>query len=256
MYRQKFTIMPSEVGCTGEIKMRAFLNRLQDAAGLAVGAGSPGELMRRGYAWVLLKYELKVEKHLPGIGETVLLETRHTPGDGFYTLRVFRVFHEKNEAESWGSAKTSWVLIDLAAGRPVRATQRVPEIFSDVAGDPPIDGDFMAIPKLSGPHENEKALHEKSFEVRFHDLDANGHVNNAVYFEWIWEAPPDPLDWSVREIYAEFRISVKFGDTVRVRMKEQPSTEAGTRCWVYDMTVAEDPKARSVARFFAVWVSR
>jgi acyl-ACP thioesterase len=264
--------MPSEVGCTGEVKMRALLNRLQDAAGLAVEdmEGSPSELMRRGYAWVLLRYELKVEKRLPGMDETVMLETRHTPGDGFYTLRVFRVFDEKKEAETLVSARTSWVLIDLTASRPVRATQRLPEIFSDVADDPPIDGEFIAIPKISGPPEASSSeadpcdgnFSTRSFLVRFHDLDANGHVNNAVYFEWAWEATPlDPLAWGIREVHAEFRISVKLGDTVLVRVREQfcercecagaASPEA--RCFVYDMAVAEDPKARAVARFLAVW---
>jgi acyl-ACP thioesterase len=267
--------MPSEVGCTGEIKMRALLNRLQDAASLAVehSEGSPSELMERGYAWVLLRYELKVEKRMPGMDETVMLETRHTPGDGFYTLRVFRVFDEKNEAKTLVSAKTSWVLIDLAVGRPVRATQRLPEIFSDVADDPPIDGDFAAIPKLNETSLNKMSCNEMSFKVRFHDLDANGHVNNAVYFEWVWESTPlDLLEWSVREIRAEFRVSVKFGDTVLVRVEERKDVqkgksetfpgsfpafpdfpEAGARFFVYDMIVAGDPKARPVARFFAVW---
>jgi medium-chain acyl-[acyl-carrier-protein] hydrolase len=283
VYRQKLTIMPSEVGCTGEIKMRALLNRLQDAAGLAVehSEGSTGKLMKRGYAWVLLRYELKVEKRMPGIDETVLLETRHTPGDGFYTLRVFRVFDEKDEAETLVSAKTSWVLIDLAVGRPVRATQRLPEIFSDVADDPPIDGDFVSIPKLSGAKAGEegpcvkeikeiKGKSEKSFSVRFHDLDANGHVNNAVYFEWLWESTPlDLLDWSIRKVHAEFRVSVKLGETVSVKVEEREKesvgaiinsveegealSKAGARFFVYDMVIAGDPKARPVARFCAVW---
>ena len=278
MYSQELTIMPSEVGCTGEIKMRALLNRLQDAAGLAVqhSEGATGELMKRGYAWVLLRYELKVEKRLPGMDETVVLETRHTPGDGFYTLRVFRVFDENDEAKTLVSARTSWVLIDLAVGRPVRATQRLPEIFSDVAGDPPIAGGVAPIPKLSKPKPKDNANNANNaentlanvkkipFMVRFHDLDANGHVNNAVYFEWIWESTPlDLMDWSIQEIHGEFRVSVKFGETVLVRVEEQiqeqiqeqteHAAKGGPRFFVYDMTVAGDPKARSVARFFAVW---
>ncbi|MDR1978652.1 MAG: hypothetical protein LBQ42_07955 [Synergistaceae bacterium] len=254
MYKQNVTVMPSEVGCTNEIKIRALLNRLQDAAGLAVAnvEGSPDELMRRGYGWVLLKYELKVEKRLPGMGETVTLETRHTPGNGFYTLRVFRVFDEANE--TLVLAKTSWVLIDLAAGRPVRATQHLPEVFSQVAGDPPIDEEFVPIPKLSPSGEQEQK-HEKAFPVRFHDLDSNGHVNNAAYFEWVWEATPlDLMDWGIREIYAEFRVSVKFGETVRVRATEQvPLETRNERFFVYDMIVDGDQKARPVARFAALW---
>jgi medium-chain acyl-[acyl-carrier-protein] hydrolase len=258
--------MPSETACTNEIKIRALFNRLQDTAGLAVEAleGSPGELMRRGYAWVLLKYDLEVMKRLPGMDESVVIETRHTPGDGFHTLRVFRVFNEANnkanneanEVETLVLAKTSWVLIDLAVGRPVRAGQHLPEIFSDVADALPIDPNFVVIPKISGSKlKNEPILRETSFPVRFHDLDANGHVNNAVYFEWVYEATPlDLLSWSLREIHGEFRASVKFGETVWVRVKELKEEKGlGCRSFVYDMVEAEDQRERSMARFYAVW---
>jgi acyl-ACP thioesterase len=281
MYRHNLSVMPSEAGCAGEIKLRALLNRLQDVAGLAVKdrEGSPGALMKRGYAWVLLRYSLEVVRRLPGIDEEISIETRHTLNDGFYTLRVFRVFSTSNEAETLVLAKTSWVLIDLAAGRPVRAVQHLPEVFSGVADDPPIDPEFPAIPKFSGSVRSARPAGERLFPVRFHDLDANGHVNNAVYFEWAFEATPlDPLAWGIREIHAEFRASAKLGDTVLVKVKEEKREEekassGGTapsgRAFVYEMTDAvrdaaaadaepgkpEKPekKARSLARFRAVW---
>jgi acyl-ACP thioesterase len=270
MYRYDLSVMPSEAGCAGEIKLRALLNRLQDVAGLTMKdrEGSPGALMKRGYAWVLLRYALEVVRRLPEIDEDISIETRHTLNDGFYTLRVFRVFSSSNEAETLVLAKTSWVLIDLAAGRPVRAAQRLPEVFADVAGDPPIDPDFPPIPKLSGSRQKNAPpapVSESLFPVRFHDLDSNGHVNNAVYFEWAFEATPlDPLGWGIREVHAEFRASAKFGDTVLVRVREEEENAApGSRAFLYEMTDAvrdadtadTEPggKARSLARFRAVW---
>jgi acyl-ACP thioesterase len=269
MYRYDLSVMTSEAGCTGEIKLRALLNRLQDVAGLAVKEreGSPGALMKRGYAWVLLRYALEVERRLPGIDEDISIETRHTLNDGFYTLRVFRVFSTSNEAETLVLAKTSWVLIDLAAGRPVRAVQHLPEVFSGVADDPPIDPDFAPIPKFQVRSEQARpeqthSIHERLFPVRFHDLDTNGHVNNAVYFEWAFEATPlDLLAWSVREVQAEFRVSAKFGDTVLVKVREEEREEDAspcTRAFVYEMTGAGegDEKAasrRNLARFRTVW---
>jgi acyl-ACP thioesterase len=278
------SVMPSEAGCAGEIKLRALLNRFQDVAGLAVRdrEGSPGALMKRGYAWVLLRYSLEVVRRLPGIDEDISIETRHTLNDGFYTLRVFRVFSSSNETETLVLAKTSWVLIDLAAGRPVRAVQHLPEVFSGVADDPPIDPDFSSIPRLSGskPKNAENAPlpaeSERIFPVRFHDLDANGHVNNAVYFEWAFEATPlDPLAWGIRQVDAEFRASAKLGDTVLVKVREEKNKEENKeekgaapdrRTFVYEMTDAlrdadiadagdSEPgrKARSLARFHAVW---
>jgi acyl-ACP thioesterase len=280
MYRHELTVLPSEAGCTGEMKLRALLNRMQDIAGLAVEKleGAPGELLRRGYGWVLLKYELEIAGRLPLLGETVAVETRHTTGDGFHTLRVFRVFAAANETETLVLAKTSWVLFDLAVGRPVRAARHIPEIFSGTADDPPIDPDFAAIPKFSAPLLREvPVLGERAFPVRFHDLDSNGHVNNAVYFEWAFEGSPlNPLAWSLREMRAEFRVSAKLGDTVRVRVKElrqEPETqEQKARAFVHDMT-AEDGRTeeggeegecpgkgecpgegeRPLARFFSVW---
>ncbi|MDR2522644.1 MAG: hypothetical protein LBC93_02930 [Synergistaceae bacterium] len=257
MYRRKIIVLPSETACTNEMKIHALLNRLQDTAGMAVGGteGAPAELMRRGYGWVLLKYDLEVLTRLPGMNESLIIETRHTAGDGFHILRAFRVFREADEAETLVLAKTSWVLIDLAAGHPVRAAQHLPEVFADVSGDPPIDGEFTAIPRLSGARlRDEPVLGETAFPVRFHDLDANGHVNNAVYFEWAWEATPlDPAGWSVREMHAEFRVSAKLGETVVVRVKALPAN-GGTRAFVYDMAEEGRDAARPLARFSSVWV--
>ena len=267
MYREKVTVMPSETACTNEIKIRALLNRLQDVASLAVknSEGSPGDLMRRGYAWVLLRYQLEVERRLPAMDEPIVIETRHTVNDGFHTLRVFRVFAEGNEAETLVLAKTSWVLLDLAAGRPVRALQHLPEIFQDVADDPPIDPEFAAIPKLSGSTlKNAPFLRETEFPVRFHDLDSNGHANNAVYFEWMYEATPlDLLSWELREVNAEFRVSAKYGETIRVRVKDigpadvapaigPESMENKSRAFAYDMVRAGED-GTPLARFYASW---
>jgi len=264
MYRKKITILPSETAYMTTITIRAMLNRLQDVASLAVMdlEGSPGELIQRGYAWVLLRYRLEVARRLPAMDEPIVIETRHTLNDGFHTLRAFRVFAQANEAETLVLAKTSWVLIDLAAGRPVRASQHLPEVFCDVADDPPIDPEFAAIPKLSGSAlKDAPVLHTADFPVRFHDLDPVGHVNNAVYFEWMYEATPlDLMDWEIRAVDAEFRAGAKIGETVRVRIKTAGSISLDPvtsnpeeiRAFVYEMTRAGDDR-HSVARFYALW---
>ncbi|MDR1873945.1 MAG: hypothetical protein LBQ90_02875 [Synergistaceae bacterium] len=227
MYVRRLTVMPSEVACTGEIKIRSLLDCLQDTAALAVEdlEGTPGDLMERGYAWVLLRYDLDVVKRLPAMDESFEVRTRHMPGDGFYTLRVFEVdglpgSGQDSPLTPLVRAKTSWLLIDLAAGRPVRATRHLPEMFaSDVV---PIDSDFREIPR---PPEDSPLVKETFFPVRFHDLDPNIHVNNAVYFEWAYEATPlDPMAYGIHSISAEFRVSVKWGDVVRVEARELAGT--------------------------------
>ena len=268
MYTQILTVMPSDTACTNEIKIKSLLNYFQDVAGLAVAdiEGSPGLLMQRGYAWVLLQYDIDVIRHLPGMDERFQVRTRHTTEDGFRTLRVFEV--DSLSGEPLVRAKTSWVLIDLAAGRPVRARQHLPEIF--MGGCLPIDPEFKNIPKFESSPED--TIYERSFSVRFHDLDANGHVNNAVYFEWAYEATPlNLLEYGVREICTEFRVSAKFGDVVSVKIKElgmwdsdssHPSSEPGdsepgdlkVRRFVYSMSNGKNPTGKPLARFCSVWV--
>lgn len=256
MYTHALTVMPSDTACTGEIKIRALLNHLQNIAGLAVAPleGSPGELMERGYAWVLLQYDLNIVKRLPGMDEPFEVKTWHTTGDGFHTLRAFEVDSLLPAGEPLVRAKTSWVLIDLAASRPVRADRHLPEVFSDASL--PVDPGFRSIPKI----RPETPAHEAIFPVRFHDLDANSHVNNAVYFEWAYEATPLNLqEYGIREMCAEFRVSAKFGDSVRVEVRELPPAPgaAKPREFVYAMwnaAEAENTKAKKpMARFYCAW---
>lgn len=269
MYTQTVTVRPSDTSCTGEIKIRNLLNHLQDIAGVAVEEmeGQPGELMERGYAWVLLKYDFEVVKRLPRIDEAFEVRTWHTTGDGLRTLRAFELDTLPSggrDGEALARAKTSWVLIDLAAQRPVRADRHLPEVFAN--SSLPVDPDFRTLPKL----EEGTGAGERLFPVRFHDLDANIHVNNAVYFEWAYEATPiDLLAYTVRSISAEFRVSAKFGDTVRVAVRELPERtgEGGTRIreFTYAMwstleqeTGADEKsgkktKPKPLARFCCTW---
>jgi len=260
MYTRKLSVMPSDAGCTGEIKLRGLLDYLQDTASLAVEnlEGRPGELMERGYAWVLLRYDLDVVYRLPVMDETFEVRTWHMPADGFYTLRVFEVDSVSQEGRPpvpLVRAKTSWILIDLAAGRPVRATRHLPEIFA--ADAVPIDSDFRTIPEPGAP------VGEALFPVRFHDLDANTHVNNAVYFEWAWEATPlDLMGHGIRSASAEFRVSAKPGDTVRVGVSE-PEGPGTPREFVYTMWSTMESGAlesggrgkgkKPLARFWCAW---
>ena len=265
MYSKKLTVMPSETACTNEIKVRSLLNHFQDTASLSATGfeGSPGELARRGYTWILLRYQLEVNKRLPTMDESLVIETRYTMNDGLRVLRDFRVFAQACEAEALVSAKTSWVLTDLATERPVRASQHLSKLFCDLADGIHIDPEFTAVPRLSGSTlKDVPLLREVDLPVRFHDLDANGHVNNAVYFEWMYEATPlDLMGWGIRAVSAEFRAGTKFNETVRVGVKPvdpvimnpvASDRDGRNHAFAYDMARVDDDR-HSVARFCALW---
>ena len=251
MYVRELTVLPSDASCHGELKLHGLLNHLQDTASLAATGleGGPTQVLARGYAWVLLRYEVELLRRLPAMDERFVVKTFHDMNHGYRTLRVFQVETPSGVPLVW--AKTSLLLLDLAAGRPVRPAAHLPEFLS--RDTEPIDPDFRDIPDFPEPSAGE--VHETVYPVRFHDLDANGHVNNAVYFEWIFEATPlDLMAWGPRSISASFRASAKLGDvlTVRAHEFEGAQTDEG-RTFVYEIAGAGHGSGRSLTTFSCSW---
>ena len=252
MYVRELTVLPSDASCHGELKLHGLLDCLQDTAGMAVAEldGSPTQVLARGYAWVILLYEVELLRRLPVLDDRFLVKTYHDMNHGYRTLRVFQVESLRGDLLAW--AKTSWLLIDLAAGRPVRPAVHLPEFLTrDTA---PIDPDFRAIPDFRSAAGE---VRETVYPVRFHDLDANGHVNNAVYFEWIFEATPiDLMAYAPRTICASFRSSARWGDalTLRVRELEDSAERAGeARTFVYEIVEPGRRDGKPLTAFSCVW---
>lgn len=251
MYVRELTVLPSDASCHGELKLHGLLDHLQDTASLAATGleGGPTQVLARGYSWVLLRYEVELLRRLPAMDEHFIVKTFHDMNHGYRTLRVFQVETPSGVPLVW--AKTSWLLLDLAAGRPVRPAAHLPEFLS--RDTEPIDPDFRDIPDFPEPSAGE--VHETVYPVRFHDLDANGHVNNAVYFEWIFEATPiDLMTWGPRSISASFRASAKLGDVLTVRVHELGELRSDeVRTFVYEIAGAVRGSGRSLTMFSCSW---
>ncbi len=253
MFSQVLKVTPSAASCGNEMKLRSLLNYLQDIAGLAVEhlESTPSQMLARGYGWVLLKYELELIRRLPSMDESFKVNTWHDVTDGYYVVRVFQVENMDGEPLAW--AKTSWLLMDLVKGRPIRASN-LPEPF--IKGCTAVDPEFHKFPEVNP----EASFHEVVFPVRFHDLDSNDHVNNAVYFEWAFESTPlDLMAYTVKSMSADFRSGVRYGDVVKVRVTELPSEEGrSVREFIYEMVHSGEqssskPHQKPLARFYAVW---
>lgn len=76
---------------------------------------------------------------------------------------------------------------------------------------------------------SEDFSHRVSLEVRFRDIDAFGHVNNAVFFSYVEQArirylldvlePAEPFDrlpLILARVELDFRSPIFFGDTVEI----------------------------------------
>ena len=207
MFTKEIIVQPSDVSYLGTLKLKNLLDYFQNTAGLAVEKieGTTTDLIARGYAWVLTRYEIEFLGKMPSLDEKFFISTFHDPSHGYNTLRVFEVRDSKKNPIIW--AKSSWLLLDLANMRPVKAASHLPEITKQEVQE--ISPDFKEI------QESDEIIKSVSFPVRFHDLDYNFHVNNAVYFSWIFdECPVNLAENELKSIYASFRSGAKCGEKV------------------------------------------
>ena len=107
-------------------------------------------------------------------------------------------------------ASTDWVIVD-ERGRILR----IPGDFGAVFPNVELDGEIIRVaPPLPGPDAKRLGL-----RVRPQDLDPMGHVNNAVYLDWIEEAVLEAGDPAAatavpRRVAIEYAASAEPGDVL------------------------------------------
>ncbi|ACN14977.1 acyl-acyl carrier protein thioesterase [Desulforapulum autotrophicum HRM2] len=172
----------STLDSLGELKIVSILNLLQDTASEhASDMGVSGfDLARENLAWVIVRYQIEI-KTSPAWRDEIAIETWRTPINNLYELRQFRI--TDHNALEIVTARAFWVMIKKANSRPVRLSRYMPDRYLE--GESPED-----IPSFKTLREPDRVDFELPFKVRMHDLDLNGHVNNAIYLEWAVETVP------------------------------------------------------------------
>ena len=205
----------------GEVSLPALCGYLQEAAGphaAALGV-SMDALAAEGKAWVLARLRLRVERP-PQRGDTVTIETWPSGLDGLFTTREFILTVDGDVAARVTSA---WFVMDLERRRPARPPRAVRTLdFPD--RDPALapSSDELAPP--------ERADHERTVTVAYHDLDRNKHVNNVRYLTWALDTLPAAVFAERRctEVALHFQHEASLGDPVRAIAQTDAAGEALT----------------------------
>jgi medium-chain acyl-[acyl-carrier-protein] hydrolase len=244
MYERLCKVLPSESGGDGKLKVRKLFDYFQDTAAMAVEPieGGTRKLLERGYGWVLINYSLNVSRY-PLMDESFRIRTWHMTGTGLYTLRAFNVLSHRGDILA--EAKSSWILMDLANEKPVRAAQHLPRGFVD-SGEP-VEPGFEKVGDVTQP----ASVHR--FPVRWHDIDANQHVNNAVYIEWAMESMPAEVltEMSLMGLNVEYRNSIFYGETAAVGVEELSS--APGRRFVCRVLADEGTQTKPLCKLELLW---
>jgi len=202
--------------CLADLRasLPALGNHLQEAAGLhadRLGCGLP-LLQTLGQTWMLSRLALRLYE-APAWQEPLLLATWPSGIRG--RLAAERQFAIRRPGgEVLLEASSEWLCVDLAAQR----LARLPDAVATIAAP----GTFtfgLCREKFPALPEDAPLVGETLFPVRRAEIDANHHVNNVHYAEWMRETLPEAVFFgpAPAAFDIEYKLAAKLGDTVRSR---------------------------------------
>ncbi|MFH5835384.1 acyl-[acyl-carrier-protein] thioesterase [Proteiniclasticum sp. C24MP] len=150
---------------------------------------APNYMEEMGLVWVLYSWKLHL-KEGDYYARTLRFRTFALFQKDIYSHRYFYVVDENGKTV--GYALSVWIVIDGEKRKMVKIPQHVQNVYHDKI-DPslsPVQDEIVQEidAKPVKKRRNPVYTHEKRFEIRFHDIDSNDHVNNTVYIGWAMES--------------------------------------------------------------------
>ena len=210
-YTKKITVKYSETDQNLAMKPYALLNFLQDIASDNAEQWGFGYsyIYPKNYAWFLLKYRMDLK---------IKTEPR-----GYNKLFAYRGFELRNKDKRMGRMFSMWSLVDID-------NRSIVPVSNIVTNNPHMtqyekretDLVFQKITPIT------EIGFEKEFEVRYNDLDVNGHANNGNYIVWAFE----PLSFEfknghkIKTLDMVFKKEARFGEQLvsQVQFKDETTT--------------------------------
>jgi len=205
----------AEADCKHRIKPVTLFNHMQELAATSIENYNIKfgweELLKKGFAWFLIRYRVEFDSFPTDVSQIrVATESR-----GCRRMSAFRDFEVFDNSTGMRilRASSSWFVVDINNKSVVNIQKEFPDfmLYQDREDD-------LQLQKLKSV---DRVDSEKTFHVRYDDLDINNHVNNTVYINWALEA----LDYEFRtthnlkalDIY--FKHDIAYGEDVISQVK-------------------------------------
>ncbi|MBQ7764217.1 hypothetical protein IJ384_02485 [bacterium] len=220
-YKENITVKYSEIDHNKAMKPFALLNFLQDIASKnAEDYGFGYSYMNpKNYAWFLIKYRMEFEDYPFDVQDLVL----KTEPRGYNRLFAFRDFELFKGEKLLGRVHSMWSVVDIESRSMVAVSNAIPDNPYMVAFEKREDDlSFSKIAPLTSFNLKQE------FEVRYNDIDVNGHANNGNYIVWAFE----PLSYEfktnhkIKNIDMVFKKEAKLGENLTsfVEIKDENTT--------------------------------
>jgi acyl-CoA thioester hydrolase len=204
-----------------------------------------------GVGWVVRR--LSVRFFSPAVyGDEIVAATWLSGLRGVRSIREYDLTRTRDGSRV-ARGRAEWVYMDFHTGEPAR----IPDAWADAfqLKDKPEDlGIRLADPR---PSENARRFLSRR-RVQFHELDAVGHVNHAVYLQWIAQAFLEALraaDGKAIQTAHEIQYFAAAQDAENIEIVSWLSeTSATGAAWTHEIHNADTRKllARDYARMAVV----
>ncbi len=177
---EEYLVKTCSADVSGLWRFSDILVQLQELAGKQcqlLGCGRLDLIREHGLVWVLTRTEIRVRR-MPSLGEKVKIATWAAPMRRMIFPRYFTV--TDGDEKTVLDCATQWVL----CGVEDRRMKNAPEIGAMI----PTPDREPAFTRFSSPPLIENGKRVFYAEPRYSDLDANGHVNNTRYADWLCDA--------------------------------------------------------------------
>jgi medium-chain acyl-[acyl-carrier-protein] hydrolase len=169
-------------------------------------------LLNENKMWLLVRLSLLVKRY-PVWSEAIRLQTWPKGTEGLIALRDFEVTSQTGETLVAGTS--AWIIADITTRRPQRL-----ENFNM-----PFSKDKHALEKK--PEKITEAVNAKlalAFNVLLSDLDANFHVNNVKFIEWIIDSVPFETwkDKTILSFDINYLSEARVGDAIAIQHDSKP----------------------------------
>ena len=242
VWREDYPIRSYEVDCHNRLSILSMFSFMQEAASkhaAALGV-SIQQLLAENYTWLLSRLKINIAA-FPGWNDQIQVNTWPSGTQQLFALRDFKISGTDNQIVA--AAISAWLVIDLKKRRPVRIGPFV-ERLKPIEGSHILDDRLDKLPALSHP------VHERSFVVRYSDLDINQHVNNVKFVEWIVESVPSATlnAWVASEVEINFLAEAFHEDRILAVCSPQDPDHT-----IFHHSLARQQDGRELARAITKW---
>lgn len=210
-WEHNYSISFDEVDTKNEVFLPVLWSLMQETAWhhadhLQLGYS---DLIKHQYFWVLSRLSIQMEEY-PRWGDRIKIRTWLTGIGRLFALRHFSIADSKGDIV--GTAKSAWLVLDLKSRKP----QRIEPVFKHILHL------FDDLPSATEPEKLPSLVRfkmEKTYTVRYSDIDMHHHVSNIKYIEWILDSYPFEMNQThqIRTFEINFLAESSYGDAISIQ---------------------------------------